>query len=296
MGGMINHMKYELEMDFYRDWISHLRNILKQFGYIPATEEKHVSFQYFNLVRRLVRPIPRKILIAKEFRCPANLQKGLELVEEKIKKGIDLRPHLSKRISDLNYDDDLLNDWDIYHLHLGTNLDKDGFMNRTGPVLFVRFDEDNAYFINVLGHGSWTNQEMLRIIHRNWPKSIERFRIQGVDGLAKPVTDEDIKSFRSAHVLSIIEPEPGVIYGPPGMGLTTAGIGVEVVRASDHYAMLMREYEEIIKENIDEIEKKVKGEGRELGKKLSFILKVEENNVFAYEENHSIRVDLGVIP
>ncbi|WP_197414478.1 hypothetical protein [Bacillus sp. FJAT-29937] len=289
-------MEYEFEMDFYSDWISHLRNFLNQFGYIPATEEKDVSLQYFNLVRRLVRPIPRKILIAKEFKCPASLQLGLEIVKEKIEKGIDLRPHLSRRISDLNYDDDLLNDWDIYHLHLSTALDTDGFMKRTGPVLFVRFDEDNAYFINVLGHGNWTNQEMIRIIHRNWPKSIERFRIQGLVGLEKPVTDEDIKSFRSAHVNSFIEPEPGVIYGPPGMGLTTGGIGFEVVRASEVYAMIMRDYETIIKENIDEIEKKAKDEGRELGKRLSFILKVEETNVFAYEENHSIRVDLGEIP
>ena len=162
--------------------------------------------------------------------------------------------------------------------------------------MFVRFDVHNAYFINVMGHGSWINQEMIRIIHRNWPKSIEQFRLQGFASLEKPVTDEDIKSFRLAHVLSFIEPEPGVIYGPPGMGLTAAGIGVEVVRTSDRYAMLMRDYENIIKENIVEIEKRVKDEGRELGKRLSFILKVEGNNFFAYEENYCIRVDLGEIP
>lgn len=40
---MINYMEYELEMDFYRDWISHLRNILKQSGNTPTTEEKNVK-------------------------------------------------------------------------------------------------------------------------------------------------------------------------------------------------------------------------------------------------------------
>ena len=65
--------------------------------------------------------------------------------------------HLSRKIVDLDYDDDLLNDWDIYHLHLGTNLHIDGFVKRTGPMLFVRFNEQNAYFKNVMGHGSWTN-------------------------------------------------------------------------------------------------------------------------------------------
>lgn len=48
-----------------------------------------------------------------------------------------------------------------------------GFVNRTGPVLFARFDEQNAYLINVWSHGNWTNQDMIRIIHNNWPESIE---------------------------------------------------------------------------------------------------------------------------
>jgi hypothetical protein len=286
-------MEYEIKMDFYRDWISHLTKFLEQAGYTPATDQKDVSLQYFNLVRRLVRPIPRKVLIAKEFKCRPKLQSGLDLVKEKIEQGIDLRPHLSTKIIDLDYDDDLLNDWGIYHLHLGTTLRADGFVKRTGPVLFARFDEQNAYFINVMEHGSWTNQEMIRIIHRNWPESIERFRLKDVTGLSKPVTDKDIKAYRAAHVNSIIEPEPGVIYGPPGMGIMTAGTGLEVVRASDYYAFLMRNYEDTIKENIDELAEKAKDEGVDLGKKLSFILKIEGKNVLAYEENHNIRVDLS---
>lgn len=286
-------MRYEIKMDFYRDWISHLRKFLEQAGYTPATDQKDVSLQYFNLVRRLVRPIPREVLISKEFKCPPKLQLGLDLVKEKVEQGIDLRPHLSRKIADLDYDDDLLNDWDIYHLHLGTTLDVDGFAKRTGPVLFARFDEQNAYFINVMGHGSWTNQEMIRIIHRNWSESIKRFRLKEVTGLSKPVTNKDIKAFRAAHVVSFIEPESGVVYVPPGMGLTTSGIGLEVVRASDYYASLIRTYEDTIKENIDDLEEKVKDEGVELSKKLSFILKIEAKNVVAYEENHNIRVDLG---
>jgi hypothetical protein len=98
------------------------------------------------------------------------LQPGIDLVGSKIELGIDLRPHISRKIVDLHFDDDLLNEWDIHHLHLGTTLDANGFVKRTGPVLFVRFDRQNAYFINVLGHGSWTNQDMIRIIHRKWPE------------------------------------------------------------------------------------------------------------------------------
>lgn len=286
-------MEYEVEMDFYEDWISHLRNVLEKAGYTPATKHEEVSMQYFNLLRRLIPAIPRKILTAKEFNCPPELQSGLNLLKEKIKQGINLRPHLSRKIVHLNYDDDLLNDWDIHHLHLGSTLDLDGFVKRTGPVLFVRFDEQYAYFINVMSHGSWTNQDMIRTIHRNWPESIERFRIQGAIGLNKPITDKDIKEARSAHSFIFIEPEPGVVYAPPGMGLTSSGTGIEVVRVSDHYARTMRIYENVIKENLDELIEKMKKEGMNPGKKLSFILKIEEKNVIAYEEKYNVTIDLG---
>ncbi|MGE6599890.1 hypothetical protein [Bacillus proteolyticus] len=285
-------MEYEIKMDFYRDWISHLKKVLEQSGYTPATDQEDISLQYFNLLRRRISAVPRKILIAKEFMCPSELQLGFNKVKEKIEQGIDLLPHLSRKIVDLDYDDDLLNDWDVYHLHLGTILEADGFVKRTGPVLFVRFDEQNAYFINVMGHGNWTNQDIIRIIHRNWPKSIESYRLTGVIGLNKSVTDKDIKALRSAHILSCIEPEEGVVYGPLGMGLTTAGIGVKVIQESDHYAMLMRKYEKFIKENINELTKAIKDKGVDLDKKLSFIMKIEGKHIYAYEENHNVRVKL----
>jgi hypothetical protein len=286
-------MEYEIKMDLYRDWISHLRKVLEQAGYTPSTNQEDVSMQYFNLIRRLITVVPRKVLIAKEFKSPPELELGLNYVKEKIERGKDLRPHLSRKIVDLDYDDDLLNDWDIHHLHLGTIQEIDGFVKRTGPVLFVRFDEQNAYLINVMGHGSWTKQEMIRIIHRNWPESIERFRLKVVVGLNKSVTDKDIKAFRAAHVVSLIEPEPNVIYVPPGMGLTAAGIGVEVVRVSHRYANLMKLYEDLIKENIFELTEQIKDKGVDLGKKLSFILKIQDKKVLAYEENHNVTIELG---
>lgn len=52
--------------------------------------------------------------------CPSELQFGLDLVMTNIEQGVDLGPYLSKKIADLDYDDDLLNDWGVHHLHLGT--------------------------------------------------------------------------------------------------------------------------------------------------------------------------------
>ena len=77
------------------------------------------------------------------------------------------------------------------------------------------------------------------------------------------------------------------------MGFTTAGIGVQVVRVSGHYARLMRRYEDGIKENIDELAEKIKNEGVEMNERFSLILKIEQKSVLAYEEYHNVTVYLG---
>lgn len=288
-------MEYEIKMDFYNDWISYLRQTLKEYGYKPAADNQKVSFQYFNFMRRRINPIPRKILISKEFNCPENLKTGLEIIKEKIIQGEDLYHHLSTKIRNLNYNDSLLNDWGIYHLHLGEKLNKYGFIERNNPVLFVRFDEEYAYFITVMNHGNWTEQEMIRIIHRNWPKSIESFRASNIKNLAKPIENKDIESIRKKHGNTIIEPVPGVLYYPLGMGVVTSGLSIDVVRTSDYYLKLVKDFEESIKTNISFIKAAAKIEGVKLENNLIFNLKVEGNSIFAIEENHNIKVNLDLI-
>ncbi|WP_277679760.1 hypothetical protein [Gracilibacillus dipsosauri] len=184
---------YDVKVDFYGDWISRLRNQLIEMNYQPAESSQDVCFQYFNLQRRLIPSKPRNVLFSQEFTCPKNLEPGLRLVKEKIEKGLDIKPHLSKLILDLNYHDDLLNDWEIHHLHLGTKMESNSdFIKRTGPVLFIRFDAQNAYFIDVMPHGSWAKQKMVTSLHNNWPNSIERFRMKGAHSVSPQLTDNHI--------------------------------------------------------------------------------------------------------
>lgn len=147
-----NHLP-RVRMDFVGEYAGNLKTRLQADGYAVPVEldPEGVCRLYLNFLRRRVPPVPRKVFVASEFSCPQDLQAGLYVVRGKIESGQDLSPHLSSRLKTLEYHDMLLNDWGIHHLHLGTMLKQNGYVERTKFVLFVRFLPAFAYLIAPAG-------------------------------------------------------------------------------------------------------------------------------------------------
>lgn len=287
---------FEIEIDFLSDWANILAKELEVRGYSLLGDEdvNKISQMYFNLQKRLISCQKRQINIAKEFSCPTEHLTGLEILKDKILKGEDLRPHLSKKIVELDYDDPLLNDWGIHHLHIGTGLDERGFIKRTGPVLFALFDESSVYFINVMAHGAWSNQEMLRILYRNWPDLINKYRLNGIIGSEYSLNNSEIALLRKSNVQTTIEVEPGVVLFPIGGGYMTSGISMEVIMVSDDYIRRISYLEDFVKNNIDKLVSDALRQGLNLGHKLKFSLKITpDNQVLAFEQNSHIAFNIG---
>lgn len=213
-------------IDLFSDWANLVRqNLSSQLFNVNGINNDEISILHYTLKKRLIFNKPRKIHKSNVFTCPRNLQDGLELLENKIENGENLRPHQSRLLQDLENKDGLLFDWDIHHFHLGTVIESDGFIKRTGPLLYALIDENNVYFIDILNHGQWTNQNLLNIIHQNWPDTIDNFRIKdsNVVGLEHNAADEEINALRRANINVLIEVQPGVIYIGPGGGLVASG-------------------------------------------------------------------------
>ncbi|QFU01813.1 hypothetical protein FIU83_09190 [Halomonas sp. THAF5a] len=281
------------EANFYSDWVAELRQELDQLGYqVSSRPEEEVVHIYLNLQKRLVEPKPRQVHRSREFQCPAELHQGLSFVECAIRRGDDLSPHLSKLIKRADYDDPLLNHWGIHHLHLGTNIDSDQFVERTGPLLFAMFGSECAYLVNVYSHGTWAMQDMVRILHDNWPESIEAYRLNNVIGLANPVSDQDVKVLRKKNVNTFVEIAPNIVYAPIGGGAASSGISIDVVRQADFIKKRLEELECAVLENIEEIAEKAREKGISLPKKPRFELKEQEGKSYAVEVNTRIGVPL----
>jgi hypothetical protein len=280
-----------LIMDFQSDWSSFLKTEIQSMGYVidPNLKQRDISITYFNLQRRRIVSIPRKLIVSAEFSCPATYTAGLEMIKAKATNGNDLLPHQSTRLNDPNFDDALLNDWDIHHLHLGTTIQPNGFVERTGPVLFVRVTNDSLYLIDVmdhgLGHQPWIKKKLLESIHKNWPESIAHRKLKGITSVEFNPTDQDIGKLRKANVNLIYQMDDGTIYMPLGGGVMTSGVSAGAVNDSNYYVHLIRNIERWVKDNLSRLIEDAAKTGVTLSDDLHFRLAhLGNDSVSIFEE------------
>jgi hypothetical protein len=115
----------------------------------------------------------------------------------------------------------LLNDWGVHHLHLSTIVEEDGFVERTGPLLFAVLKSDQAFLIDIVEHGGWTRDRVIEIMATDWPNDNLVWELKGIIPPRRRLSEVDRKSIRNSHSSSIFE-IAGKAYMPAG-GLTTAG-------------------------------------------------------------------------
>lgn len=286
--------RYNVQIDLVHDFNLLNKKLLEDMGYRDINMKENIYFEYLNVIRRLVSVEPRNILLSKEFNCPKRYKKSFEILKNRIQNGKNVNQYLSKGVKKLNYHDDLLNDWGIHHFHLGSEFEKNSnFIRRTGPLLFVRFDNENAYFINIMKHGNWSNQELVKIIHRNWPETIKKYRLKGVKNIYPKPTNEEYGELRKLHISMCVEVEQDVIYMPIGMGYMSSGHSVEEIRKSFYCENRLRLCELYVKENIGNIVKHYNKYGVVLENKVIFFLSLKEKDIYIVESKSFLPLKVG---
>lgn len=150
------------------------------------SQAREMLSTYFNALWRKIEPIPRRVEISQELQrkrgtlaLDKDLTKAVEQIQDELTIGADVNAHLSKLTQRLDKFDMLLNQWHIFHFHLGLTMDsKSKFYKRTGSLLLAYFplDEAAAYFLDVIpahrkeqNPDAFSDQTYLKIIKRNWP-------------------------------------------------------------------------------------------------------------------------------
>jgi hypothetical protein len=249
------------------NFLADLKEIITQelcsLGHPPKDEEDldTVLKRYLNLLLRIPPTIVWTVRQSKELAnkiLPQEITLGLQQLIEKAESGQDLKPHLSTLIDKPDYKDLMFYDWGIFHFHLGTNPypKRQGFVERTGDLLFAIADSDTArmYLIDIHPHkGGFTNQDLLRVLEENWPEIIEPYALKRCVGLPDNDSDSNIKRYRKAGINTILQTPGGRFLRPMGGGITSAGNSSRIKREVYRRKTQVRQHEELFIQQRDTI-------------------------------------------
>jgi hypothetical protein len=234
--------KVKLIADFKEDLLVMARQYLAEHRATENVPDSDVLPTYFDSLRRWPAARPRRVWQADDFVCPRELAAGWELLREKVLKGEDIRPHLTREHGAVGYRDGLLNEWNVHHLHLGVKpYFKDPFyIDRTKQLVFALITADDFYAINIYRqHGDWETIDIIESVHRNWPEIISRYRINGVPG--ESLNNQGRKQLRGSNIQTFTTVSDGTVYAPIRGGVACSGVSIEaVMRAAQAYAEMRR--------------------------------------------------------
>ena len=286
-------------VDLISDWVKFMRHELDQAGLSTASLQTNedVSLAFWNYRQRLIAAIPRKVHMAPELVCPPEHQAVLDELKGKLECGEDINRHRSRAAFNPEakaFNDRLLNDWGVQHFHLGADNPNDVVTHRTDDCAYVYLTATDAYFLTVLGHGHYHEQEIMLRMHRNWPEVIAEHRAVGATN-GTEWDDESIKTLRRIGLSYGLNLD-GVLYVAPGGGYVMSGHSWLACRRSDHAFNQLHQWEERIRSEAEDIVRQLKDEGYKPADPPRFKLGIRNDwYCSAYELTARTKIDMGFL-
>lgn len=166
--------------------------------------DNEVVTRYITYIRECVY-YPVTVIESKEVKSEIKnypeLVSGYNEIKDRLQKGEGVQPYLSTKAYELR-PDDLYNDWQILHLHLGVVQGNKKKSKRSNLTLRMYVENLKAYFICLEPHKSYANSELLKIMYENWPEIIERHELKGIT-LDKELSEDDIIKYRNKGIMSL---------------------------------------------------------------------------------------------
>lgn len=205
---------------------------------------------YFRKIKSNIRRVHVSSCLSS---LPPQLKVAYKEIIKSISEGNELLKYQSRLLKNVNFDDMMLADWGIQHLHLETEVESDGYVKRTSELLFVRFTDDDAFIIGIYQHGDWTDLDIIETIHFEWPDSIEKFKMNGIIALEHNISNSERQLLRNSGMNTPIQVSDGAIYMGPGMGMSTAGSPVMTTMNGDNHLRYLHGGFDLIRQHISTI-------------------------------------------
>ena len=277
----------EVVADFRADMKQILLRALTASGYEfdPAASFVNVALQYATAEQRFIPVRSRAVHRSTTLVAPAENRTGLRQLLVAVEAGANLRPWQSRGVTDAWSEDALLNDWGVQHFHLGTHAHaKDpSFRARTGPLLFARVEREHFYALAVMTHHSFAERELVNILHRDFPSTIEAHKIRHLD-VPPPLTNEEHKGLRTAGVMCAVTVDDGTGYMMIGGGCTSAGTGLSARRRAQDLVHFAARAERWLRDNHEELVERIEHAAFRPSAPVRFRLDSGDNGFWIVEE------------
>lgn len=285
-------------MDLKKDLKKILIKGLTQFGVNPnkSSNIKELLRQHFNLQAKMIRQRPRKIHKSKTFEkkeqsLDKKFKAALDGICEKLETGRNVNAHLSKNSTKLLYNDLLLNEWGIHHLHISNTKKKstNKSYDRSKWLFFAIIKLNDVYLIDIYLHQTpnvWAKSDLLKQIKINWPEILEPFKLNGVLGSSHTCDDKDRIRLREVCCNTFIEIDDEV-FAPPGGGISTAGTNINHTEDTINLLLKLKKYEQLLTEEDATIKAHLKKQGIDIKGDIDFELFVDDKGGLLVREKTS---------
>lgn len=220
-----------------------------------STDHTQALLMLFDLDRKWVPPKKRKVVYSKELQ--EKIEGGLSEIdiellryfEEKFVNGENINNHLSRNIFLSERYDNLLNQWNVHHLHLSKDeatSDSEMRGNRSDTYLLFLVDSEKTYFLDCVPHLSgneFADFRFIEIVFNNrWGDVVPLIKLENVVTLGAVVrTKEDIYELWK-HNINIFAFEFENEFYSVGQGVMLSGDSSSAMRAVCDLKKILFEY------------------------------------------------------
>lgn len=240
----------KLVNEIIEDYSDHCERILRrEFTDYPSIACDPI-YLHERYLCRIIQPKKRAVLEANNLVIPALYSNSYGNIKSDIELGNNLAKYQSRKLKELDYDDDMLSHWKIHHFHLDTTIDSDGFVSRTCDLLFLHFSDIACHILGVFDHSSWCDIDLIETIHQNWPSALAACKL---NSSSNPLREEEYKILRANKMCASVVTQDGTEYISPGLGVLSNGAPLFSVLNSQNTIYTIVQDFKYISDNIDQI-------------------------------------------
>lgn len=252
-------------MDWQQKVIFLIEDYFKKYGinYNHSNNPHRCIIDYLNFKSKIVSQTPRTVFLSQEVKKSLLVNdiqtlQSFNFIVDKIQNGQDLKFHQSKTTLDPKFNDLLFNDWIIHHFHLSDKNSKpwQPFYDRSNFLLFAIFSPNQAFLVDIRNHNEidiWSKKEFLEIIDRNWPSMLKTNEHEYAKLLSSSYSDKDIGILRRKGYALGTTVVNGKIVINPGIGITTSGHNLLIVKQANDVIRHLYETMSEIESNLDAV-------------------------------------------